>query len=120
MEAKLGWRKIAMVAVTVVFFVFQMYLALVKQLNPMLQSPLHLILALTLVFLYNPADKGYRDKVTKQAEEKGMPVDETVLKKRAWMRWLDLPLFIGLGYILYDVISHIQRLPALLSSEPGY
>ena len=42
------------VIVTVVFFAFQMYLALVKQLNPMLQSPLHLILALTLVFLYNP------------------------------------------------------------------
>lgn len=37
------------VIVTVVFFAFQMYLALVKQLNPMLQSPLHLILALTLV-----------------------------------------------------------------------
>lgn len=55
------------VIVTVVFFAFQMYLALVKQLNPMLQSPLHLILALTLVFLYNPADKAYRKKVTKAA-----------------------------------------------------
>ncbi len=120
MEAKLGWRKIAMVAVTVVFFVFQMYLALVKQLNPMLQSPLHLILALTLVFLYNPADKGYRDKVTKQAEEKGVPVDETVLKKRAWMRWLDLPLFIGLGYMLYYVISQTERLQDFMSIMPVY
>ena len=80
------------VIVTVVFFAFQMYLALVKQLNPMLQSPLHLILALTLVFLYNPADKAYRKKVTKAAEAEGKPVDEKKLNAHAWMNWFDIPL----------------------------
>ena len=120
MGAKLGWRKVAMIIVTVIFFIFQMYLALVKQLNPMLQSPLHLILALTLALLYNHADKGYRDKVTKQAEESGQPVDEAVLNKRAWMNWLDLPLFAGLGYMLYYVISQTERLQDFISIMPVY
>mgnify|MGYP007017378689 FL=1 len=85
------------IIVTVVFFAFQMYLALVKQLNPMLQSPLHLILALTLVFLYNPADKAYRKKVTKAAEAEGKPVDEKKLNAHAWMNWFDILLFICLS-----------------------
>ena len=117
---KLGWRKLAMIIVTVVFFAFQMYLALVKQLNPMLQSPLHLILALTLALLYNPADKGYRNKIKKAAEEKNEPVDEALLNKRAWMNWLDLPLFIGLGYMLYYVIGQTERLQDFMSIMPVY
>ena len=70
-KKKLAPRQIATIAVTIVFFAFQMYLALVRQLTPMLQSPTHLVLALTLVFLYYPADYSYRKKVKKKAQEKG-------------------------------------------------
>ena len=44
-------RTIAAVLVTIAFFAFQMYIALVKQFAPMLQSPIHLIFALTLVLI---------------------------------------------------------------------
>ena len=108
------------VIVTVVFFAFQMYLALVKQLNPMLQSPLHLILALTLVFLYNPADKAYGKKVTKAAEAEGKPVDEKKLNAHAWMNWFDIPLFICLAYMLWYVVSQNNRLLDFVSVQPVY
>jgi len=108
------------IIVTVVFFAFQMYLALVKQLNPMLQSPLHLILALTLVFLYNPADKAYRKKVTKAAEAEGKPVDEKKLNAHAWMNWFDIPLFICLAYMLWYVVSQNSRLLDFVSVQPVY
>lgn len=108
------------VIVTVVFFAFQMYLALVKQLNPMLQSPLHLILALTLVFLYNPADKAYRKKVTKAAEAEGRPVDEKKLNAHAWMNWFDILLFICLAYMLWYVVGQNARLLDFVSVQPVY
>lgn len=108
------------VIVTVAFFAFQMYLALVKQLNPMLQSPLHLILALTLVFLYNPADKAYRKKVTKAAEAEGKPVDEKKLNAHAWMNWFDILLFICLAYMLWYVVGQNARLLDFVSVQPVY
>lgn len=108
------------IIVTVVFFAFQMYLALVKQLNPMLQSPLHLILALTLVFLYNPADKAYRKKVTKAAEAEGKPVDEKKLNAHAWMNWFDILLFICLAYMLWYVVGQNARLLDFVSVQPVY
>lgn len=43
-------RRIAVIAVTAAFFCFQMYLAFVKQLTPMLQSPVHLVFALFLIY----------------------------------------------------------------------
>ena len=67
-QKKMDIRKIVMIAVTIAFFVFQMYLALVKQLTPMLQSPLHLVFALFIVYLYNPIDKAYQKKTRKKAE----------------------------------------------------
>ena len=35
-------RRYAVILVTIAFFVFQMYLALVKQMTSMLQTPLHM------------------------------------------------------------------------------
>ena len=66
MGKKLEWRQMAAIALTVVFFLFQMYLALIKQLPTMLQAPLHLLFALALVYLYNPPDKKYRKKLQKE------------------------------------------------------
>lgn len=117
---RMSFRKIAIIAVVVVFFAFQMYLALVKQLTPMLQSPLHLILALTLVFLYNPADKNYRKKIIKAAEAEGKEPDPKVLNAHAWMNWLDIPLFIGVGYMLWYTLSQYMRLRDFVSINPVY
>ena len=53
----------AYIAIGTVWILFQLYLALVSPLHPMLQSPVHLMFALLIVFLNNPADKsfGYTD-----------------------------------------------------------
>ena len=112
MENNKKWnlRNIAAIAVTVAFFAFQMYLALIKQFPPMLQSPLHLIFALTLVYVYFPADYNYRKKIRKAAEAAGTAPDPAVMKKRAWTNWLDLPAFVGIGYMLWYVLTQNERL----------
>lgn len=112
MEAKkkLNVRSTAAIVVTVLFFVFQMYIALVKQFNPMLQSPLHLVFALTLVFLYFPADYNYRKKIRKAAEAKGETPDSELMNKRAWLNWLDIPAFVGIAYLLWYVVTQNSRL----------
>lgn len=109
-QKKLDVRKIAMMAITAVFFCFQMYLALVKQLTPMLQSPLHLVLALTVVFLYNPLDKKYRKKVTKKAEHEGKQVSREELEKYSKLNYLDLLAFAGIAFLLYYVVTEFERL----------
>lgn len=123
MENKKKWtpRAIAAVAVTVVFFAFQMYIALVKQFPPMLQSPLHLVFALTLVFIYYPADYNYRKKLRKAAEAKGETPDETQLNKRAWMNYLDIFAFAGIAYLLWYVLTQNARLTDyVLGISPVY
>lgn len=107
---KLTVRKIAAIAVTVLFFAFQMYIALVKQFTPMLQGPLHLVFALTLVYIYYPADFNYRKKLRKAAEAEGKEADPVLLNKRAWINWLDIPCFAGIAYMAWYVISQYARL----------
>lgn len=48
-------RKAIIIATSFVWLVFQFYLAIVSPLHPMIQSPLHLLLALLVVFLYRQA-----------------------------------------------------------------
>ncbi len=112
MEAnkKISIRSALAIAVTVAFFAFQMYIALVKQLNPMLQGPLHLVFALILVFLYFPADYNYRKKLRKAAGEEGKSPDPELMNKRAWMNWLDIPAFAGIAYLLWYVVTQNERL----------
>lgn len=112
MEAKkkFNLRTASAIAVTAVFFVFQMYIALVKQFPPMLQSPLHLVFALTLVYIYFPADYNYRKKIRKAAEAEGKTPDPAMMSKRSWMNWLDIPAFIGIAYLLWYVLSQNERL----------
>lgn len=76
----------------------------------MLQSPLHLVFALTLVFLYFPADYNYRKKLRKAAEAKNETPDPELMKKRAWMNWLDIPAFVGIAYLLWYVLTQNARL----------
>ncbi len=106
----LNLRNICMIAVTVFFFGFQMYIALVKQLTPMLQSPLHLVFALTVVYLYNPIDKKYQKKVQKQAEQNGKAADPSVLNKYAAFRVIDLAAYAGIIVLLYYTLTQYRRL----------
>ena len=106
----LTMRQLAAIIVTALFFAFQMYIALVKQLTPMLQGPLHLVFALTLVYIYFPADYNYRKKTRKAAEAEGKTPDPELMKKHAWMNWLDIPCFLGIAYMLWYVVSQYERL----------
>ena len=103
-------RNIAAILVTIAFFAFQMYIALVKQFAPMLQSPLHLVFALTLVFIYFPADNNYRKKINKAAEAEGRDPDPKLLNKYSWLNWIDILAFVGIGYMLWYVLTQFARL----------
>ena len=107
MGKKLEWRQMAAIALTVVFFLFQMYLALIKQLPTLLQAPMHLLFALALVYLYNPPDKKYRKKLQK---EKGGAVTEQELNRFAWSRWIDLAVAVCIVFQVYYIITRYQSL----------
>ncbi len=104
------WRFYALVAVTIAFFGFQIYLALVKQLTPMLQSPLHLVLALTVVFLVYPADRKYRKTLTKKHELAGTVPSDEELHKWGKLNYLDIVPFIGIAVLLYYTVTEYSRL----------
>ena len=109
-QKKMDIRKIVMIAVTIAFFVFQMYLALVKQLTPMLQSPLHLVFALFIVYLYNPIDKAYQKKTRKKAEAEGRTATDEEMNKYAKLRIIDLLFFAGIVLLLYYTVTQYKRL----------
>ncbi|MCR5085342.1 MAG: TRAP transporter fused permease subunit [Succinivibrionaceae bacterium] len=99
-----------MIAVTVLFFGFQIYIATVKQLTPMLQSPLHLVFALSLIFLYLPADHPYRKKLKLKAEAEGRTPTEEELGKYRLFNLVDIISFPCIAYLLYYVITEYSRL----------
>lgn len=113
-KKKLNVRNIITIVVTILFFLYQMYLALVKQLNPMLQSPLHLVFALFLVYLYNPVDKAYQKKTRKKAEAEGRTATEEELNKFKVLRVIDLFFYAGIFLLLYYTVSQADRLLAFI------
>ena len=108
MEKKI--RNVCAIVLTVAFFIFQMYLALVKQMTLMLQTPIHMCFALSLVFLYNPADKTYQKKLRKKASAAGTEVTDAQLNKWAWTRWIDILFFAAIVLVLYYTLANIDRL----------
>lgn len=48
------WRFYSLAVLTVIWTMFQLYIKLVKPLDPWFQLPLHMCLALVVVWLYNP------------------------------------------------------------------
>ena len=88
-RVKIPPKKRAYMAIGTVWILFQLYLALVSPLHPMLQSPVHLMYALLIVFLNNPADKK---------------------TNKPWMKALDIPIYAGIGFVLYYVIANTARL----------
>lgn len=89
MGKKSMWHTIVLSTIVVIFVAFQLYIALVKPLDPMLQNPLHLLFALIVVFLVNPADKK---------------------SGKAWMKFLDIPFFAGIAWLLYYAFADFERL----------
>ena len=108
MEKKI--RNISAILVTIAFFVFQMYLALVKQMTLMLQTPIHMCFALALVYIYNPTDKGYLKKLRKKCEAEGRQATEAETKKWAWTRWIDVVFYAAIVYVFIYTIQNITRL----------
>lgn len=113
-KKKLNVRNIIAIVVTILFFLYQMYLALVKQLNPMLQSPIHLVFALFLVYIYNPIDKAYQKKTRKKAEAEGRTATEEEMNKFKMLRVIDLLFFAGIFLLLYYAVSQADRLLAFI------
>jgi len=54
--ARMTLKQGIIVATSFIWIAFQFYLAIVSPLHPMIQSPVHLILALLIVFLYRRAE----------------------------------------------------------------
>lgn len=114
-------RKYAIICLTIVFFAFQMYLALVKQLTIMLQTPIHMCFALAVVFLYNPADKLYQKKLKKKAEAAGTVPTEAELNKYAWTRWIDVIFYLAIIFVAAYTITNVDRLAKydMVAYHPG-
>ena len=84
-KVKVPPKKMAYIAIGTAWILFQLYLALVSPLHPMLQSPVHLMFALFIVFLNNPADKK---------------------SKNLGLRFFDIPIYAGI--VFYPVLCDRQ------------
>jgi TRAP transporter 4TM/12TM fusion protein len=91
------WRKAAIIALAIFWVVFQLYIKVVKPLDPWIQLPLHMCLALVMVWLMNPM------------------AEKSKSHNKAW--WIyDVALIIGACYILYYYVSHAATLDYRLYS----
>lgn len=89
MKNNFSVKFVATVAVTIAWVLFQLYIAIVMPLHPMLQSPVHLLFALLIVFINNPADKK---------------------SKKSWMKIIDVPIFAGIAFGFYYFLGQTTRL----------
>ncbi|NLU10019.1 MAG: TRAP transporter fused permease subunit [Tepidanaerobacter acetatoxydans] len=89
MKDKIAPRAIASIIVSIIWLLFQLYIAVFVPFHPILQSPLHLLFALTLVFINNPIDKSCSKK---------------------WVKLIDITVYIGIIYGFYYFISQTYRL----------
>lgn len=89
MAEKLTLRTQASIVVCIAWLSFQLYIAVFVPFHPILQSPVHLLFALTLVFLNNP--------FTKKPDKK-------------WLNIIDILIFVGIMYEFYYFISQTERL----------
>lgn len=88
-DVKITPNKAIIIAISSIWIVFQLYLATVSPLHPMLQSPVHLLLALSIVFLYKPMTSDADGNLSK----------------------LINALFLaGVAFLLYYFISESERL----------
>lgn len=85
MKTELSIKRYLIILVSVAWISFQLYMALVKPLHPMLQNPIHLLFALLLVFIYFPSGRG-------------------------WFRLIDLLGGVAVILLVYYFITHTLRL----------
>ena len=103
-------RRTCVLGVTVIFILFQMYLALVKQFTLMLQTPIHMCFALALVFLYNPTDKNYQKKLRKKCEAEKRQATDQEKNKYAWSHWIDIVFYAAIIFVAIYTVQNIDRL----------
>ena len=103
-------RRTCVIGVTIVFVLFQMYLALVRQFTLMLQTPIHMCFALALVFLYNPTDKNYQKKLRKKCEAENRKSTDKERNKYAWTHWFDILIFAAIVYVAWYTLNNVDRL----------
>lgn len=97
MKAAPAWRKAVIIGLSVFWVSFQLYIKLVKPLDPWLQLPLHMCLALVMVWLMNPM------------QEKS--------KSHSKLWWIyDALLLIGACYVFFYYASHAKTLDYRLYS----
>ena len=89
------WRFYTLVALSVFWLIFQLYIKLYKPFEPWFQLPLHMCLALVAVFLMNP-----------MAEK---------MKNKAWWAY-DIALIASTVVILYFYITHASAINLRLYS----
>lgn len=86
---KMSLKQAVIIAISSVWILFQLYLAVIHPLHPMLQSPIHLLLALFLVFLYKPTGGSSANSLQKM---------------------FDAPFFAGIVFLFYYFIAESARL----------
>ena len=98
------WRYIVLIVLTLAMTAFQLYIKLVKPLQPWAQIPLHMCFALAVVFLFNPM----ADKVKNK---------ENKLRNLWWI--YDAALLGCVAFICYFFLTHANALNMrVLSVDP--
>lgn len=98
------WRYIVLIVLTLAMTTFQLYIKLVKPLQPWAQIPLHMCFALAIVFLFNPM----ADKVKNK---------ENKLRHLWWI--YDAALLGCVAFICYFFLTHANALNMrVLSVDP--
>jgi len=88
---KFDMRRIVLIVISIIFLLFQLYIALVKPLDLMFQNPIHLLLALFVVFLVTPINK-------KDAKSP--------------LNFIDVIFYLGIIFMFVYVFSERERLIA--------
>ena len=88
--SKKSLKTISIVVVCGLWVLFQLYLAMISPLHPMVQSPLHLIFGLAVVFLFHSANEKSPDK--------------------KWLRIFDVLMYAGIAFLLWYTVSQAIRL----------
>lgn len=78
-----------LIVVSIIWFAFQLYSALIQPMHPMLTVPVHLLFGMTLTFLYRPL-----------GEKDG----------KKWLGLIDLLLYAGIVYLFWYFFSQTMHL----------
>ena len=111
------WRFYSLAVLTVIWTVFQLYIKLVKPLDPWFQLPLHMCLALVVVWLYNPMVEK-----SKSHNKLWWIYDIFLIASSCFICWFFLSHAEQLNYRIYnvDVMTTTEIIVAVLLLKTGY